>query len=65
MSTNICSDLGNKNRPVLKIPNGFTYIPPKRYSEMQKYCIIFGTVTQAEHPFRLAVIFVPIFQYNA
>ena len=31
-----------KNRPVLTIPSGFTYIPPKRYSQMQEYCIIFG-----------------------
>lgn len=30
----------------------------------EEYCIIFGTASQAEHPFQLAVIFVPIFQYN-
>lgn len=37
-----------------------------RYQKMiptiQKYCIIFGGSLQAEHTFRLAVIFIPIFK---
>ena len=53
----------NKNRPGAATPGTVMYI--RRYTAFhQKYCIIFGTASQAEHPFQLAVIFVPIFQYN-
>ena len=49
---------------VLQHQDGNTHPPKGDAYEYIKYCIIFGAVTQAEHPFRLAVIFVPVFQYN-
>ena len=41
--------------------NVLLLVTPKRYTNANEYCIIFGAAMQAEPLFALAVIFVPIF----